>query len=479
MIKQEIERIFIENKQRYGYRRILLVLRGKGIKLNHKTVHKLMRSMGLHGKRRKSKYKSYKGEVGKIAPNILNRDFATSKPYEKLATDVTEFAVCNDKVYLSPIIDLHNNEVISYSISTSPNFWQTKEMLKGLFDKLPKGAKPILHSDQGWQYQMKEFQRQLKEHNIMQSMSRKGNCLDNSVMENFFGRLKVEMFYGILRKEQYIGIHHHDGEVYTNIYPPIVPKPLYDRVQSILAKNRIGSRSNLTDYLLRDKAICGYCGKTLQGESGTARNGTVKHYYKCMGRKKYHICSKSVVPKDRLENIVISEAIRAFSRKDIINEVAEAIINAHAKKVQDQSILNVLTTEHNTIKKSLSNILKAIEQGIFTETTKARMEELENQLAETENIILIEQYKTETQLKLEHIVEYITHSIRQAPKLLVHTLIQKVILWDDKIEIYFNFTEKTNPDEQNHRDSLELTGSDSSRVVQREGICTNYLIKEK
>lgn len=119
-----------------------------------------------------------------------------------------------------------------------------------------------------------------------------------------------------------------------------------------------------------------------------------------MGRKKYHICSKSVVPKDRLENIVISEAIRAFSRKDIINEVAEAIINAHAKKVQDQSILNVLTTERNTIKKSLSNILKAIEQGIFTETTKARMEELENQLAETENKILIEQYKTETHLKL-------------------------------------------------------------------------------
>ena len=187
-IKQEIERIFTENKQRYGYRRILLVLRQQGIKLNHKTVHKL--------KRRKSKYKSYKGEVGKIAANILSRDFAADKPFEKLATDVTEFAVCDDKIYLSPIIDLHNKEVISYSISTSPNFWQTREMLKGLFDKLPQDARPILHSDQGWQYQMKEFQRQLKEHNIIQSMSRKGNCLDNSVMENFFGRLKVEMYYG-------------------------------------------------------------------------------------------------------------------------------------------------------------------------------------------------------------------------------------------------------------------------------------------
>ena len=122
MIKQEIKRIFTENKQRYGYRRILLVLRGKGIKLNHKTVHKLMRSMGLHGKRRKSKYKSYRGEVGKIAPNILSRDFAANKPSEKLATDVTEFAVCNDKVYLYPIIDLHQHEVISYSISTTHDF---------------------------------------------------------------------------------------------------------------------------------------------------------------------------------------------------------------------------------------------------------------------------------------------------------------------------------------------------------------------
>lgn len=103
--------------------------------------------MGLHGKRRKRKYKSYKGEVGRIAPNILSRDFAASKPFEKLAADVTEFAVCDCKIYLSPSIDLHNNEVISYSISKSPDFWKTREMLQGLFDKLPQGATSILHSD--------------------------------------------------------------------------------------------------------------------------------------------------------------------------------------------------------------------------------------------------------------------------------------------------------------------------------------------
>ena len=155
-----------------------------------------MKTLKIYGKQRKSKYKSYRGEVGKVAPNILNRKFNAKVPYTKLTTDVTEFNVCNEKVYLSPVLDMFNNEILSYSISKSPNFWQTKEMLTGLFERLPETARPILHSDQGWQYQMKEFQRLLKERNIRQSMSRKGNCLDNSVMENFFGRLKAEMFYG-------------------------------------------------------------------------------------------------------------------------------------------------------------------------------------------------------------------------------------------------------------------------------------------
>lgn len=194
--KQEILNIFNQNKSRYGYRRILLELRNLGYTINHKTVLKLMKSLNIQGKQRKSKYKSYKGEVGKIAPNIINRDFVANAPFQKLTTDVTEFAVCDEKVYLSPILDMFNNEIVSYSISTSPNFNQTREMLNELINKLPTNSNPILHSDQGWQYQMKEYQMILKENNITQSMSRKGNCLDNSVIENFFGRLKTEMFFG-------------------------------------------------------------------------------------------------------------------------------------------------------------------------------------------------------------------------------------------------------------------------------------------
>ncbi|MBR2472953.1 MAG: IS3 family transposase [Clostridia bacterium] len=195
--KEYIAEVFKKNNGIYGYRRITDQLRKKGYSINHKTVLKLMKSLNLKGKQSKSgKYHSYKGEVGKIADNILKRDFTASKPFEKLTTDVTEFKVCNDKVYFSPILDLFNREIVSYSISLSPNLQQVREMLTGLFAKLPDTARPIFHSDQGWQYQHAEYQRLLAEHNITQSMSRKGNCMDNGAMENFFGRLKVEMFYG-------------------------------------------------------------------------------------------------------------------------------------------------------------------------------------------------------------------------------------------------------------------------------------------
>lgn len=144
--KQEIYGIFTANKGRYGYRRILTVLKQRGYTINHKTVLKLMNELNLKGEQRKNgKYHSYRGEVGTVADNLLRRDFTASKPFEKLTTDVTEFKVCDDKVYLSPVMDLYNREIVSYSISLSPNLWQIREMLDGLFKKLPADAKPLFH----------------------------------------------------------------------------------------------------------------------------------------------------------------------------------------------------------------------------------------------------------------------------------------------------------------------------------------------
>lgn len=213
--KADIVDIFDKNKGIYGYRRITEQLKKKGYSINHKTVLKLMKGLNLRGKQSKNgKYHSYKGEVGKVADNILKRDFTAEKPFEKLTTDVTEFKVCNDKVYLSPVLDLFNREIISYSISLSPNLQQVRDMLTSLFAKLPDTARPIFHSDQGWQYQHAEFQRLLAEHNITQSMSRKGNCMDNGAMENFFGRLKVEMFYGEEFESVEDFIHALDDYIY-------------------------------------------------------------------------------------------------------------------------------------------------------------------------------------------------------------------------------------------------------------------------
>ena len=194
-IKEQITSIYHENKGRYGYRRITLELHNRGFIINHKTVIRLMRDLGLQCFIRVQKYKSYKGEIGKICDNLLNREFEAEEPNQKWVTDVTEFKVHNEKLYLSPIVDLFNGEVISFNLSRHPVFAQVVDMLEKAFNKILDNTNLILHSDQGWQYQMKQYQHLLKEKGIRQSMSRKCNCLDNSLAENFFGLLKSELFY--------------------------------------------------------------------------------------------------------------------------------------------------------------------------------------------------------------------------------------------------------------------------------------------
>ena len=195
-IIDKIKEIFINNKERYGYRRITLELRNQGYNVNHKKVYRIMIKLGLKPlKRNKRKYSSYKGTVGKIADNLIERDFNAEKPNQKWYTDVTEFNLRGEKCYLSPILDGFNGEVISYNTSKSPNLEQINDMLNKAFDKNNNLEGLIFHSDQGWQYQHKSYQQRLKNNGIKQSMSRKGNSMDNGMMENFFGILKTEMFY--------------------------------------------------------------------------------------------------------------------------------------------------------------------------------------------------------------------------------------------------------------------------------------------
>ena len=193
--KEEIIAIHHENKGRYGYRRITAVLHNRGMCLNHKTVQRLMKQLGLVCRVRMKKYCSYKGEIGKIAPNLLNRNFHAERPNQKWVTDITEFSLFGQKLYLSPILDLHNGYLVSYTISDRPVLSVVTTMLAKAFETIPDATGLILHSDQGWQYQHKQYQCMLRLKGIRQSMSRKGNCLDNAVIENFFGLLKSELLY--------------------------------------------------------------------------------------------------------------------------------------------------------------------------------------------------------------------------------------------------------------------------------------------
>ena len=197
-IKNEIKIIYTEHKGNYGYRRITLELRNRGFIVNHKKVQRLMKMLDLSARiRRKRKYSSYHGEVGKKAENIIQRQFKAEKPMEKCYTDITEFSIptSNQKLYLSPILDGYNSEIIAYTLSPSPNLKQVKDMLEQAFRE-EQYENTILHSDQGWQYQHYSYHNFLEDKGIQVSMSGKGNSPDNGMMESFFGILKSEMFYG-------------------------------------------------------------------------------------------------------------------------------------------------------------------------------------------------------------------------------------------------------------------------------------------
>lgn len=193
--KESIMAIFHEHKGRYGYRRVTSEMRNRGFATNHKVVQRLMGEMRLKSVVRRVRYRSYKGTVGVTAPNVIARDFGAAAPNRKWATDVTQIKIGQAKLFLSPIIDMYNGEVVSYNISATPDMAQVYDMLEKAFSKCGELDGLILHSDQGWQYQHCGYRKRLSEHNVVQSMSRKGNCLDNAVAENFFGIMKSELLY--------------------------------------------------------------------------------------------------------------------------------------------------------------------------------------------------------------------------------------------------------------------------------------------
>ena len=293
----------------------------------------------------------------------------------------------------------------------------------------------------------------------------------------------INTVHRILRTEKYIGIYRHDGEVFTDIYPQIVPIELYNTVHDKITNNAYGRRSTDTVYLLKNKIKCGYCGSTICAETGTSKNGKVMRYYKCLGRKKGNGCEKETVRKDDLEKLVVNTTVTLLDKPDTLSYLADKVLERQNKTAQEHSVLNLLYKEQAERQKSVNNLISALEQGIFTASTKARLEELEAELQEINTKIVIEESKKATALTKDKIVKFIRTTLSKSPQAMINILINKIILFDDRIEIYYNYTDTKNPDDDSRRDflfcekhsSLPFFRADNSGIELRKMLVKLYI----
>lgn len=253
--------------------------------------------------------------------------------------------------------------------------------------------------------------------------------------------------YNILKSEKYSGIYRHDGEVFENIYPQIVPTEIYERVRSKIDGNKYGKRSVEVVYLLRQKMKCGYCGMPISAETGTSKNGQVKRYYKCSGRKRGSDCNKSVIRKDLLENLVIDTTLEELSKPQVVNALVKGMLDIQEQQAKGTPVLNMLTKEKRQTENAIKNIMTAIEKGVITNTTTKRLKELEEQQENLERQILIERSKTAVKLSESDMKQFYIQALKLEPQMLINYLIKEIVLFDDKIEIHYNSPIRISPDD--------------------------------
>ena len=254
--------------------------------------------------------------------------------------------------------------------------------------------------------------------------------------------------YNILKNEKYRGVYYHGKERIDNMYPQIVPDEIFDRVRKIIESNKHGKRSVEVTYLLRHKLICGYCGQSVIAENGTARNGERRYYYKCRGRKaRVNDCKKKAIPKEELERLVLDAIITQLKEPELMDKLISAILEEQERRNRENSALLVMQREQRQNEIALDNIMIAIERGIMNKTTNKRMKELEARQEELERLILIEKSKQVRQFTEKEVREYYEQALRMEPQLLINYLVQKIVLFDDRMEIYYNSPITNSPDD--------------------------------
>lgn len=275
--------------------------------------------------------------------------------------------------------------------------------------------------------------------------------------------------YHLLANEKYAGIYRHGNEVFTNIYPRIVPDNIFSIVASKIANNKYGKHKPNVYYLLRNKMTCGYCGKPVNSDSGTSKSGEIKRCYKCSDKRIDKSCPSNPIRKDLIEQIILDVTYEALSSSENITLLAEKVIAAHQKRVADESLLKLLTNEFANTEKAISNILSAMEQGVITNTTKERLEQLEEKKNDLFSKMEAEKARTKLFINQDDIIKYISSALRIDPRPMIDALIKKVVLYNDKIEIYYNYTNRVNPDgTDSHRDFIFYTCVKSFVIDQRK-----------
>ena len=255
--------------------------------------------------------------------------------------------------------------------------------------------------------------------------------------------------YNMLENKKYIGIVEHNGETFTNIYPKIIDEILFKTVQDISDEHMKGRKvkDRFKEYLLKNKIICGCCGKPMTSDSGTSRNGTTKRYYSCFGRKNGSKCPTKNVKQEIIEDLVISTTINQLSSNENIETIYKKIQEKQNKDETEQNKLKMLEKEKKEIETSINNLLSAIEQGIITTSTKTRINELELMINTVNNEIEYEKLKLSKRITKDDISTYIKKALKQSAFYIIKFLIDKVVYYNDKIKIYYNVTNKKTPDD--------------------------------
>lgn len=245
--------------------------------------------------------------------------------------------------------------------------------------------------------------------------------------------------YNILKNEKYSGIYRHNNEVFENMYPRIVSQDIYDKVRKKTSQNHYGKRSIEVVYLLRNKLKCGYCGEPISAECGTSSKGNKRRYYKCLGKKRHTTnCNKQTLRKEILENFVMDILLKELNKPQTIEKMINNILKVQESMESGNSFLTNLYKEKAETQNTLDNIMKAVEQGVVNNTTNKRMIELESKLEDIDRQIIVEKSKTNFKLTKEDIVTYLNDALKLETQLLINYIVNQIILFDDKMQIYFN-----------------------------------------